>query len=321
MLAAPVPAAIRPLLAAAGDALRVVVELTERALTDRPADVLAAVPRLRELGYAIALDDVGADPRSVALMPFLRPEVIKLDMRLVQDRPTPELAAVVHAVSAEAERSGALLLAEGIETPEHRETARAIGARFGQGWRYGRPGPLPATSASGGPRLIAPRDGEAPGARTPFEVVAAAQVPRTGTKRLLLAISKQLEAQLVGRSESAVLLATFQEARHLTPATRARYGRLAAHAAFVGALGVGLAEEPVPGVRGAHLDASEPLRGEWNVVVIDPHFAAAFVARDLRDEGVEDWERRFDFCLTYDRALAVEAARAMMHRIAPRSVG
>jgi hypothetical protein len=45
---------------------------------------------------------------------------------------------------------------------------------------------------------------------------------------------------------------------------------------------------------------SEPLRAEWNVRVVDPHFAAAFVGRDLGDDG-EDSERRFEFCLTYDR--------------------
>jgi DICT domain-containing protein len=59
--------------------------------------------------------------------------------------------------------------------------------------------------------------------------------------------------------------------------------------------------------------------GEWNVGVIAPHFAAAFVARDLGDSCVKDMGRRFGFCLTYDRALAVEAARALMARIAPRS--
>jgi hypothetical protein len=40
------------------------------------------------------------------------------------------------------------------------------------------------------------------------------------------------------------------------------------------------------------------------------------VTNDLRGP-----DRRFDFSLTYDRTLAVEAARAMMQRIAPRSVG
>ena len=43
-------------------------------------------PRAR---LGIALDDVGVDERSLALMPFVAPDVIKLDLRLVQDRPTP----------------------------------------------------------------------------------------------------------------------------------------------------------------------------------------------------------------------------------------
>jgi hypothetical protein len=44
---------------------------------------------------------------------------------------------------------------------------------------------------------------------------------------------------------------------------------------------------------------------------------AAFTARDLGDADREDWDGRFEFCLTYDRTLAVEAARAMMRRVVP----
>ena len=35
------------------------------------------------------------------------------------------------------------------------------------------------------------------------------------------------------------------------------------------------------------------------------------------DTDCDDMSRRFDFCLTYDRDLAVEAARALLARIAP----
>ncbi len=56
------------------------------------------------------------------------------------------------AVNAEAERSGAIVLAEGIETAQHLRTARAFGATLGQGWLFGRPGPLP-------PRARPPRAG------------------------------------------------------------------------------------------------------------------------------------------------------------------
>ena len=45
----------------------------------------------------------------------------------------------VAAVLAHRERTGALVLAEGIETDEHLEQARALGATLGQGFRFGRP--------------------------------------------------------------------------------------------------------------------------------------------------------------------------------------
>ncbi|HEY6886313.1 MAG TPA: EAL domain-containing protein [Solirubrobacter sp.] len=317
LLDSPVPPRLAPLLARAASELDVVLELTERALTDRPAEMLARVEALRARGLRVALDDVGADRRSLALMPFVRPEVIKLDLRLVQENPSPAIAAIVHAVNAESERSGAVLLAEGIETEAQREVARALGARYGQGWLFGRPAPLPATSVTPAAESFAPRLAAPIAAASPYDTVAARLTPRRGSKELLLAISKHLEAQVAAQGEAAVVLATFQQARHFTPRSAARYQRLASHAALVGALGVGLGCEPAPGVRGAALDAEDPLKGEWNVVVIAPHFAAAFVARDLGDSAHDDMARRFDFCLTYDRELVVAAARGLLARIAP----
>lgn len=293
----------------------VFVEFTERSLTDSPAELLAAVERMRRLGVGIALDDVGADPRSLALMPFLAPDVIKLDLRLVQENPSLQIAEIVHAVSAEAERTGALVLAEGIETEAHRQTALALGARYGQGWMFGRPRALESPGAP--VRDVIPCPGRAfPDRRhSPFELVTEKLPTRSGNKRLLLALSLQIEGRTSSLGRSAVVLSSFQEARHFSDATRKRYSELSRHAALVGSLGVGLSECPAPGVRGVALDSSDPLRGEWNVTVIDPHFAMAFVARDLGDSGA-DMDRRFDFAITYDRDLAVEAARAMMGRLA-----
>ena len=71
-------------------------------------------------------------------------------------------------------------------------------------------------------------------------------------------------------------------------------------------------------MRGAELAANDPLRHEWDVVVVGPHFAGAFVARDLGDD-CPDGDRRFDFFVTYDRALVLEAARALMLKIVPDS--
>ena len=313
----PIPPELRDLFARAARELSIVVEFTERALADRPADVLAAVPRLRELGWGVAVDDVGLDWRSLALMPFLDPDVIKLDKHLVQQPLGPGRAAIVHAVSAQAERSGAFVLAEGIENDAHVEVARALGARYGQGWHFGHPGRLPSLVVRRTERIVPDAVLQGPAAATPYGVLSAHQQPRRGTKRLLYAISRHLETHLDSRADAAVLLSSFQKAQHFTPLTAARYARLARGAALVGALGAGISSEPAPGVRGAHLAAAEALRGEWNVIVLDPHFAAAFSASDLGDEGDED-ARRFDFCMTYDREVVIAAARTLMTRIASR---
>jgi EAL domain-containing protein (putative c-di-GMP-specific phosphodiesterase class I) len=313
-----------PLLAhedelAAGN-LRVVVEFTERALAARPAEVLAAVGWLRQRGVGIALDDVGVDERSLALMPFLAPDVIKLDMSLVQQRGTSRATArVLNAVAAEAERSGATLLAEGIETEEHLARARAIGATLGQGWLFGRPGPLtPEPMVVDRVRL---RPTGATPVGTPFELIADRRRVRRGDKRLLLALSRQLEAEADGLGGEVVVLASFQDVGFFTTRSRDRYEQLARSAALVGALGTGMSEEPAPRVRGADLKQDEALQDEWNVAVISPHFAGAFVARDLGDSDVPDGERRFDFFVTYERELVARAAHALMARIYPQRTG
>jgi EAL domain-containing protein (putative c-di-GMP-specific phosphodiesterase class I) len=308
-----------PLLGEEAAELRIVVELTERALAARPADVLAVVGWLRERGCGIALDDVGIDERSLALMPFLAPDVIKLDMSLIQERrPSRTTARVLNAVAAEAERSGATLLAEGVETDAHLARARAVGATLAQGWYFGRPGELPPPAAVATGAAVALRGGVEPTERvTPFELIADRRRLRRGDKRLLLALSRQLENEALGLGGEAVVLATFQDARFFTTGSRTKYERLAECAALVGALGCGLEAEPAPCVRGADLDADEALRGEWDVAVIAPHFAGAFVARDLGDDG-PDPERRFDYFVTYERELVVAAARTLMARIVGR---
>lgn len=295
---------------------QLVVELTERALTTAPAELLAQVDRLRGLGYLIALDDVGADPRSLALMPFLRPEVIKLDLRLAQAQPSQKIAEIVHAVSAESERTGAVVVAEGVETEAHVETALAFGATLAQGWRFGRPGTLPPlVDGTGGWEPSRPV--EAPSARTPVELVRANRPLRVVRKRLLVSISERLERQAALLGDHAVVLATFQTAEYFGGGVSRRYQRLGEQTAFVAIFAAGLEHHPAPGVVGQSLSLGEPLQEEWNVGVIAPHFAGMMVSLDLGDEGVPDLDRRFEFAVTYDRALAVQSARLMMDRIDP----
>jgi diguanylate cyclase (GGDEF)-like protein/PAS domain S-box-containing protein len=300
--------------------LRVVVEITERALATRPADLLRAVERVREVGWGIALDDVGADSMSLAFMPLLRPDVIKLDLRLVQERPGPAVAEIMNAVNGYAERTGAVILAEGIEDEAHLAMASALGASLGQGWHFGRPA---ATVDRGRPvgRLVLPSTGvpAVDPADSPFSCLPAGTQLRTAPKALLIELSKHLERQAMRLGETCVVAATFQEARHFTPATALRYRDLVARTGFVCALGEDLPVEPLPGVRGAALSPDDPVRGEWDVVVLSPHFSAALLARDLGDGG-PDLQRRYEYALTYERRTVEQAGVSLVARVAAQPV-
>jgi EAL domain-containing protein (putative c-di-GMP-specific phosphodiesterase class I) len=320
-LTRPTPEWLAEIIAVARRRLTIVLEISERGLTGAPASLLAATARLRSQGALLALDDVGSDPRSLSLLPFVDPEVVKLDLDVTQSRAMDLSARMAAAVHAHAERSGARVLAEGIETPEHRDTALALGADLGQGWLFGRPGQLPVEAAEpiSSPVLVA-RPLDLRSAETPFKILSS-QIPvRPGTKELLVRMSRLIEAQVEAEDEAVVLLSSFQEAQYFGPATRARYRRISEQAGLVAALGVGLDATPEPGIRGAAPWRVEPLRGEWNVCAVGPYFAAAFVAHDMGDDG-PDKDRRFDFIMTHDRDLVIAAARALMVRLAEDSNG
>jgi diguanylate cyclase (GGDEF)-like protein/PAS domain S-box-containing protein len=310
--------ALLALAEAAPGRLRIVLEITERALGTRPAELLRTVERVRSVGWGVAVDDVGADPMSLAFMPLLRPDVVKLDLRLVQERPGPEVAEIMNAVNAYAERTGALVLAEGIEHEQHLAVARGLGATLGQGWYFGRPSDGPAADRPTGELVLPGRRDAVPadGTVSPFTCLPEGTPLRQAPKALLIELSKQLEREAMRMGRTCVVAAAFQEARHVTPSTTQRYRDLVERTAFVCALGEGLSEEPLPGVRGATLGADDPVRGEWDVTVLSPHFSAALLARDLGDTG-PDRERRFEYALTYDRDTVVRATSSLLARVAP----
>ncbi|NIZ89414.1 EAL domain-containing protein [Kineococcus rubinsiae] len=175
---------------------RVLVDLPAHALAAHPAAVLLLVERLRRRGWGVALDDVGADLAVLPLLPLVRPDVVKLDLRLLRTQPEWSVATVVAAVGAQAERDGTLVLAEGVETEDDRLEALALGASLGQGWLFGRPGDLArqlaAATAPHAPVPVVPR---APllGPGTAFDVVAGRSRVRTADRAQLAAARHHVE--------------------------------------------------------------------------------------------------------------------------------
>lgn len=306
-----VPPAAAEVLERAVASLRVVIEVTERAVVQRPAELLRLVDWARGRGWGIALDDVGEDPASLAMMPFLEPDVIKLDLRLVQNRPSPEIGLVMSAVTAQAERSGALVVAEGIEDEPDRQAALAMGATLGQGWLFGRPDALPADLPSPDDVVSLRRSWSVRDEPTPFSVVRAARALRYGDKRLLLGIAGHLEAQALALADAPVVLSTFEAGEQVPAETQERYAALSARGCFVAALSTGDAPQVGDGPRGARLPDDHRLADEWSVVVVGPHYAGALVARRSDVGG----KPGYDFAVTHDRELVVEAGRSLLRHV------
>ncbi|WP_426505300.1 EAL domain-containing protein [Dactylosporangium sp. McL0621] len=286
---------------------RMVLEYTERALSARPAALLQLAAAVQAHGHCLALDDVGADPMSLAFLPLLEPEVVKLDLQLLRAPHAARTVDVVAAVNAVAERTGALIVAEGIETPDDLANARALGAHWGQGLLFGGPAPLAghestgAHEACGAQALRASRPGVHLPAGTPFEAAAARGKARSATPGLFGA---HLEHVLRRAGHEAVVLATCTDAftaRSWLPSLTG----LAARAAFVGMVAPLHPAAVGPGVRFAQRAGAEV--EECALVVVAPRYTAAVCGRGSH--------AAMEFAHTEDTALVAEMARIILQQL------
>ena len=134
----------------------------------------------------------------------------------------------------------------------------------------------------------------------------------------VMSMTRHLEDQAAALGPGGVIVSAFQSAGHFGPQTRRRYEALAADAALVAAVGVGMDANPAAGVRGASLATNDPLQHEWNVLVIGPHFAAALLARERAGVGPD---RVFDYVLSYARDVVLDVASLLAVRVTDEPVG
>jgi len=270
--------------------------------------VLRALTELRTRGWGIALDDVGADSRSLALTPVLYPDVIKLDLRLLDDRSSEDVARIVMAVGAEAERRHAVILAEGIHSAEQLEIARVCGATLGQGYHLGPPGPLPHPLPEPGRPIRLAGGGGDPFGTTPWQRVTNWRRPLRGNRRLAARALDPLLIHAGDVGETAMVLGCLVREKDAERAVR-RFGWLQERVAFVGVLNAGDAFDGT-GVRSGALAPDDPLLGTGAVVTLSPDFAACYVARE-EDGG------RWEWAISHDRETVVECALQLIARMEP----
>lgn len=294
---------------------RDIVVVTEDALVDNPARTLAAIDRARLEGKVVAVDDVGRRPQSLTLLPLVEPDVIILAGAMVSRRPDLATARTAHAVAAQVERTGAVVIASGVDTALHRTRALGLGAHYGVGDLYpaaDSTDALPTGAAEIMPPFPTWNTGPT-SSDSPYAIAATGRVSTRSSKRLLVAMSTSLEMQAAASGPETLILGTFQRTEHFTPTTRARWVSMAEQISYAGVYGVGMGYVQEDGIVHAPLDPEDILVEEWNVVVLGPHFCAVLAALDLH-RGEVDQDREFDYVMSYDRPTVVRCARAILGR-------
>jgi EAL domain-containing protein (putative c-di-GMP-specific phosphodiesterase class I) len=130
------------------------VELTGTCEIEQVDEAVRTAQALRGLGVRFCIDDFGAGSADVRHLRALSPDIVKLDGSYVpgvaqEGRQRAFMAGMVEIARA----AGARTVAERIETEAEAEALCEIGVELGQGWLFGRPGPLPPGP---GPNAVAP---------------------------------------------------------------------------------------------------------------------------------------------------------------------
>ena len=121
---------------------RVVLEITEREAIEDIARLRQNLERCRAAGMRIAADDVGAGNAGLRLLSEVRFDIVKIDLSLVQRGALRDSAlTVLRAIRDIGQQSGAVVVAEGIETADQLEVVRMLELVAGQGYLLAMPAP------------------------------------------------------------------------------------------------------------------------------------------------------------------------------------
>jgi EAL domain-containing protein (putative c-di-GMP-specific phosphodiesterase class I) len=144
----------------------IVLEITERSPFDAVPDVRRRVERLRELGFRLAVDDLGSGYAGLTSFACLKPDFVKLDRGLIHEIDTqPIKRKLVASIVNLSHELGIAAVAEGIESAAERDALAELGCSLMQGYFFRKPEQLdnddtfdvvgrisPATQGAAAPR-------------------------------------------------------------------------------------------------------------------------------------------------------------------------
>ena len=281
-----------------------------------PAMTLRSVRQARSLGWGIGMSSIGMDLTTTAFLPLVNPSVVMLHRQVLQIEDAAHIAELVRLLHAHVERTDAIIIADGIETDADVHRARATGARFGTGTRFGAPSrtPTPVDATREDP-IAAHFTRNLPAQGTPFTIAQALRRdPMVMDADMLDAQLRSLEDRTLTAGRSAVVIGFFAGLDELPQTTLDRYTRIADSAGYTVMLSNGFDSPPVPTAWGGAVDTSDPLGEEYASIMVGPDWSGMTVAKRRPSPG-PDGRTEFDVHVTTERYACVDAARSVMSRI------
>ena len=119
---------------------RVILEITERASLEVVKNLDQRMQKLRDLGFMIAIDDLGSGYAGLTSFASLNPGMAKLDMSLIRGIDAhPRKQSIVRSMCQLCDQLGILVVAEGVEKAGERDTLTSLGCNLLQGYLFARP--------------------------------------------------------------------------------------------------------------------------------------------------------------------------------------
>jgi EAL domain-containing protein (putative c-di-GMP-specific phosphodiesterase class I) len=270
--------------------LRVFIDVTGRALTRYPTEVLETVRRARAAGWGVAVADVEFSASGLALLPALEPDVLKMNHAALNIGAGTACTAIGAAL-AEVEHTGAALLLQRIEDEAGSQVGRSIGAMYQAGRLHGMPGPLPRSLPS--PMAPIPlRQVKHDGPETPWDVLSnngahiSTGAHHDGVTYLLRTFATEAASAALPPVVAVVLpdnaMTTQQENALL-------YRMLLERCPLSLVAGWDVHRMNDWHVRAADLPAGHPLLNQFCFAALSPALSVVLVARlDIRRPGVVD---------------------------------
>lgn len=119
------------------------LEITETVFMDKPKEAISLIRRLKEYGFAVAIDDFGSGYSSLSFLKDIQADILKIDMGFLRKTEHQERSRIIlKSVVSLARELGMPTVVEGVENIQQVRDLTQMGCDIFQGFYFSQPIPV-----------------------------------------------------------------------------------------------------------------------------------------------------------------------------------